>query len=242
MARGQLTGSALVRVFPGGEGVHGISLDVPPGHIHALVGLNGAGKTTLLRLFTGMLRPDAGTVRIEGRELHDVEPETWARFGHLVEQPFAYAELDARANLAAAARLHGVPGSRIAGMVEQILAELDIERYAQTPARVLSQGNRQRVGLACALQHAPDLIVLDEPTTALDPAGIILLRNALLRRARAGAGILVSSHHLDEVARVADRITVVNHGRTIGALDPTATDIERAFFTLVHADDGQRAA
>ncbi len=84
------------------------------------------------------------------------------------------------------------------------------------------------------------MIVLDEPTNALDPAGVILLRESLLRRAGAGAGILVSSHHLDEVARVADRITVINDGRAIGALDPDGVDLERAFFDLVLSDDAAR--
>jgi ABC-2 type transport system ATP-binding protein len=101
----------------------------------------------------------------------------------------------------------------------------------------LSLGNRQRLGLASALQHGPRIIVLDEPTNALDPAGVILLREALLQRAAAGAGILVSSHHLDEVARIADRISVINQGRLIGFLDPHGVDIERSFFGLVLADD-----
>jgi ABC-2 type transport system ATP-binding protein len=104
-------------------------------------------------------------------------------------------------------------------------------------ARRLSLGNRQRLGLAAALQHHPDAIVLDEPTNGLDPAGVILLREALVRRAAAGAGVLVSSHHLDEVARIAQRITVINSGRVIGTLDPHGIDIERSFFKLVHTDD-----
>ncbi len=85
-----------------------------------------------------------------------------------------------------------------------------------------------------ALQHDPELIILDEPTNALDPSAVIRLREALLRRAAAGAGILVSSHHLDEVARIATRISVIAEGRMIGSLDPDGVDIERAFFALVH--------
>ena len=91
------------------------------------------------------------------------------------------------------------------------------------------------------LQHDPDLIVLDEPTSALDPAGVILLRQALLGRTHAGAGVLGSSHHLDEVARIAARISVINRGRLIGTLDPHGVDIERAFFALVHADEERRS-
>jgi ABC-2 type transport system ATP-binding protein len=139
-----------------------------------------------------------------------------------------------------AARLHGVARAEIAATVDAAMAELGVERYAKVAARRLSQGNRQRIGLAAALQHRPDIIVVDEPTNALDPAGVILLREALLRRSADGAGVLVSSHHLDEVARVAHRITVINDGRIIGTLDPHGVDIERSFFALVHADDERR--
>jgi len=107
---------------------------------------------------------------------------------------------------------------------------------------VLSMGNRQRAGIAGCLLHDPRLIILDEPTTALDPAGVMLLRETLLRRAAAGAGVLVSSHHLDEVARIADRISVLNQGRLIGTIDPHGFDIERTFFALVHADTMAAAA
>jgi ABC-2 type transport system ATP-binding protein len=224
----------LTRQFSGGAGVRSIDLDVAAGEIHALVGLNGAGKTTLMRLLLDMLRPDSGTVHIDGRPLRQAP---WSRVGHLIETPLAYRELDGRTNLTFAARLHGATPAQAKAMVDTVLAELNLGKYAAVRAGRMSLGNRQRLGLAAALQHHPDVIVLDEPTDALDPAGVILLREALIRRAAAGAGILVSSHHLDEVARVAHRITVINNGRTIGTLDPHGADIERAFFSLVLADD-----
>jgi ABC-2 type transport system ATP-binding protein len=230
---------SVSRQFAGGAGVRDVDLDVAAGEIHALVGLNGTGKSTLMRLLLGMLRPATGTIRLGGQPLSDAP---WARVGHLIENPLAYGELDGQTNLTLAARLHGVPRRRAAAMVQNILIELNLDRYSAIRARKMSLGNRQRLGLAAALQHHPDIIVLDEPTNALDPAGVILLREALLRRAAAGAGILVSSHHLDEVARVADRITVINSGRTIGTLNPDGVDIERAFFALVHADDTRTAA
>ena len=105
-----------------------------------------------------------------------------------------------------------------------------------------------RSAIASALGSPPpwcttrQVILLDEPTSALDPSGVILLRESLLRRVTAGAGVLVSSHHLDEVARIADRITVINDGRAIGTLDPAGVDLERAFFAAVHADDRARSA
>jgi ABC-2 type transport system ATP-binding protein len=225
------------RVFPGGAGVHDIDLEVAAGEIHALVGLNGAGKSTLMRLILGMLVPDAGEIELGGVALAAAGPAIWARVGHLVEFPLAYPELSARANLLLSARLHGLRPAAARAAVTAVLVELELGQYAEIRTRRLSLGNRQRAGLAAALQHNPDLIVLDEPSNALDPAGVIRLREGLLRRAGAGAGILVSSHHLDEVARVADTITVINGGRVVGTLDPDGIDIERAFFAVVHGDD-----
>jgi ABC-2 type transport system ATP-binding protein len=236
----ELKCSGLTRVFPGGAGVHRIDLQVEAGQVHALVGLNGAGKTTLMRLLLGMLLPDAGTVGYGSRQLGDVRPAEWARVGHMVGHPLAYPELVVRTNLAVAARLHRVPPNRVGIVVAMAMAELDLVKYADQRVRILSQGNLQRVGLAVALQHGPDVIVLDEPTSTLDPSGVLLLRKVLLRRAAAGAAILVSSHHLDEVARIADRITVMNRGELVGELDPTSPDIERAFFARVLADDQSR--
>ena len=233
---------ALVRQFPGGAGIHGIDLTVAPGEVHAIVGLNGAGKTTLMRLLLGMLRPDRGVVRIGGVDVRRAGPETWRGVGHLVDHPLAYPELDARANLRAAARLHGLGRREVVAAVDAGIAEFDLARYAAVRTSRLSLGNRQRVGLAAALLHGAQTIVLDEPTSALDPAGVILLRESLMRRARGGAGVLVSSHHLDEVARIADRITIINDGRAIGTLDPAGAELERAFFAAVHADDRARSA
>jgi ABC-2 type transport system ATP-binding protein len=236
----RLSASGLERVFPGGAGLRGVNLSVKAGEVHALVGLNGAGKTTLMRLLLGMLRPDAGVVRIDGCDVRDVASAGWSRVGHLVGQSLTYPELRCRSNLAVAARLHGVPASEVAAAVARAIEDLDLARYADVRVGVLSSGNRQRVGLAAVLGHHPDLVVLDEPTNGLDPRGVIMLRELLLSRAATGAGVLVSSHHLDEVARIADRITVINQGRVVGTLDPGATDIERSFFAMVYADDNER--
>ncbi|ESQ06784.1 ABC transporter [Streptomyces sp. PVA_94-07] len=222
---------------PGGAGVHGLDLTVAPGEIVALIGLNGAGKTTLMRLALGMLRPASGVVRILGRPLGELPRTEWAQVGQLVEVPSAYPELTTRENLRIAARLRGAaPSTAEAALDEWHLGALAGRRFGR-----LSLGNRQRVGLAAALQHHPRLVVLDEPSNALDPAAVLLLRDALTRRARAGAAVLVSSHHLDEVARIAHRIVIMNAGRLIGDLDPVGADLEQAFFARVLADDETRA-
>lgn len=234
MAEYAVEARELVRTFDDGTGVRGVDIWVEPGEIHALVGLNGVGKTTLMRLLLGMLKPATGTITIAGRDLNHAD---WTAVGHLVDYPLAYRELTCRQNLALGARLHGVATPAIATIVNTAMAELHLTQYAERRAGKLSLGNRQRLGLASALQHDPGFIVLDEPTNTLDPAGVILLREALLRRAGNGAAMLVSSHHLDEVARIADRISVLNAGRIIGTLDPHGVDIERSFFDLVHSDD-----
>lgn len=237
----RLSACRLTRVFAGGAGVHGVDLAVAAGEIHALVGLNGAGKSTLMRCLLGMLIPDSGDVRIDGVPLAASTAQTWATVGHLIEYPLAYPELSCRMNLLLNARLHGLPTAAARRAVDAVMDELDLGAYGDVRARRLSLGNRQRLGLASALQHGPRLIVLDEPSNSLDPAAVIALRGALLRRASAGAGILVSSHHLDEVARIADRISVLNAGRMIGVLDRDGIDIERAFFAVVRDDDAARS-
>jgi ABC-2 type transport system ATP-binding protein len=236
---GRLVASRATRVFANGAGVFDLDLELTQGQIVALVGLNGAGKSTLMRVLLGMLRPDSGEVRLDGHLLSEAPIGAWARVGHLVEYPLTYPELSARRNLQLSARLRGVLD--VDGAVGRIVAELSLEQYESRRVRALSLGNKQRVGLAAALQHDPSIIVLDEPTNSLDPAGVIRLRESLLRRARNGAAILVSSHHLDEVARIADRIVVMNAGRLIGDLDPATHEIEHAFFEIVRIDDERSA-
>lgn len=221
------------RTFRGGSGVESLTLEVEQGSIVALVGLNGAGKTTLMRLLLGMLRPDSGEVFLDTVPVRDAASDRWRRVGHFVEAPLAYRELTVRQNLRAVARLRGVSPDA----VEDVMTRFMLSGLAQRQYGRLSLGNRQRVGLAAALLHDPRFIVLDEPTNALDPAGVILLRDELTRCRARGAAVLVSSHHLDEVARIADRIVLMNRGRLIGELDPAEPDIERAFFHRIRLDD-----
>lgn len=228
----------VTSTYRGGAGVYDLDLAIAPGEIVALVGLNGAGKTTLMRLALGMLRPKAGMVRVFGHPAATAPDGVWREVGHFIETPLAYPELTVRDNLHVACLLHGVDPRAVADS----LLYWNLDSLAGRRFRRLSLGNRQRVGLAAALQHDPTLIVLDEPSNALDPAGVISLRRLLEERAHADAAVLVSSHHLDEVARVADRILVMNAGRLIGELDPGGTDLERVFFETVRRDDAESTA
>jgi ABC-2 type transport system ATP-binding protein len=235
MADFALRADRATRRFPGGGGVDDIDLRVAPGEIVALIGLNGAGKTTLLRLLLGMLRPDAGDVLLHDRSVNAPRGTDWTVVGQFVDGAPGYPELTARQNLAVAARLRGVRHPE--DVVAAALRTFALEQFADRRLRTLSLGNRQRVGLAAALQHSPSVIVLDEPANALDPRGVIILREELVQLAKAGAAVLVSSHHLDEVARIAARIVVMNAGRVIGELPADGTELERAFFDAVRRDD-----
>lgn len=226
----------------------GLSLDVKAGEIHAIVGLNGAGKTTAMRSIVGHSRPDQGSVALFGVDIAKAGQREYARLGFVIDQLFAYPELTVRSNISFAARLHGLTRRDGAAAADAWIDRLDLGRWADRPAGGLSLGNRQRSGLACVLAHAPDLLILDEPTNALDPAGVLLLRDVLLEGASRGTGVLVSSHHLDEVSRIAHRITVIHAGQVVGSLVPGQVDLERHFFEVVRAWDAghpgleQRAA
>jgi ABC-2 type transport system ATP-binding protein len=232
-----LLAMGLVRAFDGDAAVDGLDLDVHHGEIHAVVGLNGAGKTTLMRLLVGMLVPDAGRAMVLGRDATTAPASVWAVVGHLIETPFAYPELTVEENLFAAGLLHGLSPAALPSIVERAVGEFDLLRWSGRRARTLSLGNRQRLGLASALMHRPSVLVLDEPANALDPAGVVFIRELLRTRRKEGTAVLVSSHHLDELARIADRITVLHRGRVVGTLDPGGIDLERRFFDLVYRAD-----
>lgn len=232
--------AGLRKSYGGERALDGLDLNLAAGEIHAVVGLNGAGKTTLMRAAVGMLRPDFGEVRLFGVSPETAPPELWARVGQMIEGPAGYRELTLLENLTAWARLHGMSVASASSAARCWIDRLLLSRWEHRPVRTLSLGNRQRLGIACALVHDPKLVLLDEPTNALDPSGVVLVRDALAGRAAEGAGILVSSHHLDEVARIADRISVVHAGMVVGTLDPGAVDLERRFFEIVHAFDARR--
>ncbi len=197
--------------------VDDLSLGVRMGEIYALLGLNGAGKTTTIRMLLGMVRPTGGSVRVLDTVVGPGEHALWSRVGYLVETPAAYPELTVRENLAVAARLRGVPAGR---RVDDTIERLKLTAYADKRARTLSLGNAQRLGLAKALLHEPDLLVLDEPANGLDPAGVAEIRDLVRELSRdRGVTVVLSSHILTEVARLATRIGVLHRGRLVRELE-----------------------
>ncbi len=217
--------------------VSDLDLEVERGEIHAIVGLNGAGKTTIMRLLLGMLHPHEGEVLLGGKPLSALHSSDWSTVGYLIESPFSYPELTVRENLAMAASLRGASRDEALAMSRRSIERLDLEPWAERKSGELSLGNKQRLGLGTAIAHNPKILVLDEPVNALDPAGVLLVRELLRELVDRGCAILVSSHHLDEIARVADRITVIHRGSVAGTIDPTEADLERRFFRIAYEAD-----
>ena len=211
-----------------------LSLSLADGECRAIVGLNGAGKTTALRVILGMLRPDAGRVLLHGRDIASSPRDVWRRVGHLVERPFSYPELTARQNIEASIRLHGADPERTERAVQRMSEALALTGWLNMPARRLSLGTRQKVGLIGALAHEPDVVVLDEPTNGLDPLAVVGFRD-LLRE--------VTGHHFDELTRLADRVDILHRGRIIDTIVPEepgcpgGADLERVFFDAILAAD-----
>ena len=191
--------------------VDNVSLSVAAGEIYGFLGLNGAGKTTTIRILLGMIRPTTGIARILGQTIrHGRGP--WAHVGSLVEVPYAYPELTVRENLEIFRRMRSLPPQAVERAIEMV----GLGQYVRKRAGQLSLGNNQRLGLARALMHAPDILILDEPSNGLDPAGITEVRALLLKLAQEqGVTIFVSSHILSEVARMATRIGIIHAGRLV---------------------------
>ena len=219
--------------------VDGLSLRVDKGEIYAFLGLNGAGKTTTIRMLLGMVKPTAGQARVLGTRIHVGESKLWNSVGYLVETADAYPELTVRENLEALRRLR--PGSEPQA-VERVIERLDLGAYADRRAGMLSHGNGQRLGLAKALLHDPELVILDEPALGLDPAGIVEIRNLLIDLAREhGVTVFMSSHILGEVSRLAKRIGIIHQGRLLQELDVDELERNRRRRLVIRARDCEAA-
>ncbi len=216
-----------------------LSLQVREGEIYAFLGLNGAGKTTTIRMLLGMIQPSQGSVSIFGIRVERGVRDLWSQVGYLVETPSAYPELSVRENLEASRRLHQVSDPHA---VERTLERLKLTEYADRRARTLSLGNAQRLGLAKALLHSPRLLLLDEPANALDPAGVVEVRELLRELAQQqGVTVFMSSHILGEVARLATRIGIIHQAKLLEELDADELEQRCRQWLVVDARDRQAA-
>lgn len=240
MSRVVIETEQLVCRFGRQLAVDRIDLSVPAASVYGFLGPNGAGKTTTIRALLGLLRPQSGSVRLFGCPLDRRDPRLLARVGALVETPSLYPHLTGRENLEVTRRLLAAPRAGI----ERALSIVKLAGDADRRVREYSLGMRQRLGLALALMHQPEAIILDEPTNGLDPAGIHEIR-ALLRALPRDHGITVflSSHLLSEVEQIADQIGIIDRGRLLfqGPLDQLKTRHEHLVELRVdRPDDAQR--
>ena len=202
--------------------VSDLSVSIGQGEIYGFLGLNGAGKTTTIRMLLGLIRPTAGSANISGQRMHAGQNDVLRDVGYLVEVPYSYPELTVRQNLEIIARLRFI---RDSNAVDRIIEKLHLTEYSDRKAKHLSLGNSQRLGLAKALIHKPRLLILDEPSNGLDPAGIVEVRE-LLRdmAAKEGVTVFISSHILSEISRLATRIGIIHQGTLIKELDTSELD------------------
>jgi ABC-2 type transport system ATP-binding protein len=197
--------------------VSDLSLNVRKGEIYGFLGLNGAGKTTTIRMLLGMIRPTSGAAYINERKVTADNTELWKHIGSLVEIPYSYPELTVRENLEIFRRLRFISDKK---SIDEVIEKLQLGSYANRKAKNLSLGNNQRLGLAKALIHNPEILILDEPTNGLDPAGIFEIREMLRELSiHHGVTIFISSHILGEISRFATRIGIIHQGKLIQELD-----------------------
>lgn len=190
----------------------GVGFEVAPGEVIGLLGPNGAGKTTLMKILTGYLEPDQGQVKVHGIDVVADPIAAQRRVGYLPESAPLYGEMLVQEYLEMMAALRGVPAEkRRARMIEVVRATGLVDRVVQ-PIRTLSKGYRQRVGLAQAIIHEPELLILDEPTTGLDPAQIVEIRE-LIQRLAQKTTVILSTHILSEVEATCERVLVIMQGR-----------------------------
>jgi ABC-2 type transport system ATP-binding protein len=213
---GGIVARGLRRHFGAVRAVDGVDLDVPPGAVTALIGPNGSGKTTLLLVLAGLLRPDAGTVTVAGLDPATAGREARAAVGWMPDAFGTWDSLTAREVLTTFAAAYRVPAALVPERVAGLLDTVHLTELADRPARVLSRGQKQRLGLARALVHDPQVLLLDEPASGLDPRSRVDLRVLLRRLAGEGRTVLVSSHVLTELDEMADEAVFMSAGRTVG--------------------------
>ncbi|WP_243663341.1 ABC transporter ATP-binding protein [Rhodothermus marinus] len=238
---------ALTKVYRTGllrrtrRALDGLNMSVEAGEIFALVGPNGAGKTTFVKLALGLLFPTSGEVLLNGRP--PTEPAARASVGFLPERFSVPGYLKAEQVLRFFGELSGLRGRALQQRIDEVLEWVGLSEERRTPVKAFSRGMLQRLGLAQALLHDPDLLILDEPTGGLDPIARHEFRTLIQRLSEAGKTIFLNTHLIDEVARMAHRVAILNRGRlvrvgTVAELLQDETDLEAVIVRLLnhHAD------
>lgn len=205
--------SNLTKVYGSARVVDSLNLTLAPGRVHGLLGPNGSGKSTTMKMMLGLVRPTSGSIRIFGEEMNrNSRPRLIGRIGALIEQPSGYQHLTGTENMRIVAGLVGATRDDI----DRAIRVVRMENHMKKLVKEFSLGMKQRLGIAMALVRDPELLILDEPTNGLDPAGMEEIRGLIMGLARdEGRTILVSSHLLSEIGKMATDLTIINHGALI---------------------------
>jgi ABC-2 type transport system ATP-binding protein len=195
------------------EAVRGVSFDVERGEIFGFLGPNGAGKTTTIKMLMGLASPTAGTMEIF--DVRAPSSDVMRRVGFLPENPYVYPYLSPREFVALCGRLSGLRGKPLRERVERSIADVGMAHAADRPVRALSKGMLQRIGIAAAIVHDPDLLVLDEPMSGLDPVGRKEVRDLIVAQKAAGKTVFFSSHILSDVEMLCDRVCILRRGEVV---------------------------
>ena len=229
----------ITRRRAGRRAVEGLNLTLKGGEVLGLLGVNGAGKSTTLAMIAGALRPDSGSLMLNGTDFLEYPEIARQLIGWLPERAPLWPELTVGEHLNAHGRLRGLNGKTLTEARHRIIERLELQPLLHRLAGVLSQGQRQRLGLACALVHRPALLVLDEPANALDPVQVAALRTLIRAEAAAGTAVILSTHLLIEVTAVCDRVVILHEGelRHDGPVqaDDHASLEHRFFGTATHS-------
>jgi ABC-2 type transport system ATP-binding protein len=238
----------LTKTYGSFVAVNDLSFSVQPGEVLGLVGPNGAGKTTTLRCLVGIIAPARGEIRICGHSLKSEPLSAKQNLSFLPDEPRLFEYLTVREHLQFTARIYGVRDFR--PVSDALLQELELSEKADALPAELSRGMKQKLVIACGLLHSPAVILFDEPLTGLDPIGIRRMKATIVKRARAGSAIIISSHLLHLVEELCDRVLILNQGRKVihGSLQELQTslpelradaNLEEMFLRVTgHAEDG----
>lgn len=232
--------SNLSKKFTEVHAVNDLSFTVPRGEVYGFLGQNGAGKSTTIRMMLTLIRPSSGSIRLFDTDLLRHRKTVLQKIGAIIEKPDLYKYLTAYQNLSIMAKLSGIRADR--AQLMKGLQRVGLGERAHSRVKTFSQGMKQRLGIACALVHDPELIILDEPTNGLDPQGIADIRNLILHLSREeGKTVFVSSHLLSEIELIADSMLIIDRGSK--KAEGRVNDLLNPADTLVAIDtpDGEKA-
>ena len=228
----------LVKVYGSLRAVDGVSFTVGSGEVYGLLGPNGAGKTTTMSMLSGLLAPDEGRILFDGVDLAAEPQKVKAQLGVVPQEPALYDTLSARENLQFWGGLYGLTGAKLNQAVDRVLDLVGLKERAKDPVKQYSGGMKRRVNLALGLVHAPRAVLMDEPTVGIDPQARLNILDAVKQVAAGGTTVIYTTHYLEEVEQLCDRIAIMDHGKILaeGTLDELKSRVGGRDIVTVRGD------